>query len=222
MNGMAEVPTHEVPPSIGFLATMRIVWDVMSPRRRVQLFVTIAFMLLGAFAELITIGAMLLFLAIAANTGHLEKLPLLHSVLTRFSETFGGNMVAAAAVLLICTAVFAAVSWLLLKWVRQKFVYGVQLDLTLKVFGRVIRKRYDHLVRQNSSTVLAGFEKIYRISNGVIAHSAATARQDPAIMGRPTGWTLGPRSEARGGNRRYFYSTHTTDHHSKANVKYYS
>ena len=47
---------------------------------------------------------------------------------------------AAAGVILIVSAVTATLVRLLLAWVSQRFVYGLQQDLVMAVYGRVERE----------------------------------------------------------------------------------
>jgi hypothetical protein len=57
-----------------FLARVNRLLDAASPRRRLQLVATLFLRLAGAIAELVTIGAILPVLAVAARPGSLPRL----------------------------------------------------------------------------------------------------------------------------------------------------
>src|SRR4051812_47757692 len=56
-------------------------YRIMGVRRRLQLMSTIVFMMLGAIAELVTVGAVLPLLALAADPEYLENVPAAQSIL---------------------------------------------------------------------------------------------------------------------------------------------
>ena len=62
-------------PVQSMLATVRAFYRAMSPRRRRQFRLVFAIMLLGAFAEMVTIGAVLPFLALIADPARAARLP---------------------------------------------------------------------------------------------------------------------------------------------------
>ncbi|MGE5721304.1 MAG: ABC transporter ATP-binding protein, partial [Sphingomonadales bacterium] len=168
--------TEQAPDDrLSLAANMRVLLGVMGRRRRLQLAVTFVLMVLGAVAELVTIGAVLPLLAIAADPDWASRIPALRGFLEAVGIGRGANMIVAAALLLIGAAVAAAVLRLMLNWVTQKLVFGLQHDVTMRVYGRVIRQRYEQFVRQNSSVVLAGMEKVYFVTIGVIFPIIAAA-----------------------------------------------
>ena len=86
-------------------AQMRALLDAALPVRRVQLLVTFVLTLIGAFAELITLGAVLPVLAIAAHPEAMPTFPLIGPMLVRLSSALGAGPAATAASLLIVAAI---------------------------------------------------------------------------------------------------------------------
>ena len=95
---------------------------------------------MGAFAELLTIGAVLPFLAIAAGGDFGSRMPAVHSALSWIGIRPGDGMFASIAMLLVGAAIVSAGIRLALTWSTQKFVFGLQHDLTVRIFGRLIRQ----------------------------------------------------------------------------------
>ncbi|HYI40530.1 MAG TPA: ABC transporter ATP-binding protein [Allosphingosinicella sp.] len=143
-----------------FLALYRL----LSPARRRQLLLTLGLMLVGAAAEMVTIGAALPFLALVADPGSALVPPRLLEALT----AIGGSPVVGAALLLIAAAMAAAAVRLALTWGTQRFVMATGHDMAAEVFGRMLRQPYSEQVRRNSSVTLAAVEKVQGVVFGVL------------------------------------------------------
>lgn len=135
-------------------------WRSISSRRRRDFVVAMGVMLFGALAELMTIGAVLPFLAIVAEpTGASAYLDL-----PRIGQLLGPlmpkNIVVLAALLLVSAAILAAVIRLLLTWVTLRFVLTLSHDIGTAVFGRMMRQPYSYYATHNTSELLAGMDKV--------------------------------------------------------------
>jgi ABC-type multidrug transport system fused ATPase/permease subunit len=137
---------------------------LLSPARKRQLLLTLALMLLGAAAEMVTIGAALPFLALVADPNSALIPPRLLALLT----ALGGSAVVGAAFLLIAAALGAAAVRLALTWGSQRFVMATGHDMAAAVFGRMLRQPYAEQVRRNSSQTLAAVEKVQGVVFGLL------------------------------------------------------
>jgi ATP-binding cassette subfamily B protein len=137
---------------------------LLSPARRRQFVLTLLLMLLGAAAEMVTIGAALPFLALVADP-HSALVP---PRLLGFLDSIGGSPVVGAALLLIAAALGSAVVRLALTWGSQRFVMATGHDMAAAVFGRMLRQPYAEQVRRNSSTTLAAIEKVQGVVFGLL------------------------------------------------------
>ncbi|HEX8125075.1 MAG TPA: ABC transporter ATP-binding protein [Allosphingosinicella sp.] len=143
-----------------FIAFFRL----LSPARRRQFFLTLMLMLVGAAAEMVTIGAALPFLALVADPASALIPPRLLGFLT----AIGGSPVVGAALLLIVAALGAAGVRLALTWGTQRFVMATGHDMAAAVFGRMLRQPYSEQVRRNSSQTLAAIEKVQGVVFGML------------------------------------------------------
>ncbi len=137
---------------------------LLSPARRRQFVLTLGLMLLGAAAEMVTIGAALPFLALVADPNSVLVPPWLLGVL----RAIGGSPVVGAALLLIAAALAAAGVRLALTWGSQRFVMATGHDMAASVFGRMLRQPYAEQVRRNSSQTLAAVEKVQGVVFGLL------------------------------------------------------
>ncbi len=146
----------------------RLIATASSPRRA-QLALTILLTLAGAFAELVTIGAVLPVLAIAASPRPIATIPLLGSILTPLTALTNGSQILAAALLLVVSAVVATVIRLLLTWTSSQFAFGLMQDLVMTVFKRSLHQPYSWYVQQNSSAIVSSLDKISLVIFSVIS-----------------------------------------------------
>ena len=136
----------------------------MSPVRRRQLLLVLAVMLLGGFADLVTIGAVLPFLALLADPGRADQWPRL----AEFLAFAGGGPIVGASLLLASAAVVAALVKMWLTWLSERFVMDLGRDISTAMFGRMLRQPYLVHVRRNSSEILSGMEKIRTVIFGIL------------------------------------------------------
>jgi len=146
----------------GSVGVFRRLWRVLGARRRRQLGVTLAVMLAGAGAEMVTIGAVLPFLALLADPGS----PLVGARLVGVLERVGGSAAIGATLLLVAAALIGAGLRLLLAWRSQQLVNAVGHDLAAALFARELGLEYAEQVRRPSGRTVTAVHQVDR----VIAH----------------------------------------------------
>jgi ATP-binding cassette subfamily B protein len=145
---------------MGALLTL---FRLMTGRRRRQFLITLALMLLGAVAELGTIGAALPFLASLSGVPASGRFVRWISWLPARPDGVLGF-----ALVLITAAVVAAAVRLMLVWTTQRLVMGIGHDVATAIFSRMLRQPYAEFVRRNSSEVLGSLEKVRDIVGGML------------------------------------------------------
>ena len=146
------------------LAALRVLYRAMSPRRRKHLFLTMVLMLLGAAAEVVAIGAVIPFLIIIAG----PQAAVIPAGLRELLALAPGGAVVGAATLLGSAAVIAGGVRLLLLSSSQKLAFMWGGELSILAFGRMLRQPYPAYLDRNSSELLAGLEKVNRVSGAML------------------------------------------------------
>ena len=147
----AETTGGEVKVSLG----LKELYSHLTSTRRRQLHGVLAFMIVGAMAELATVGAVIPFLSLLAGYGGAVS-----AVPAQFSALLGSDPLTAAALLFSSVAVLAGALRLQLTWSMQDFAHGVANDLTVAIQRRILVQPYTFHVRQNSSKLLAALVKV--------------------------------------------------------------
>ena len=131
-------------------------WHHVSPRRRGQFWLLLGLMIVASFAEIISIGAVLPFLAVLTAPERIFQLPAAQP----FIRAVGMN--SASQLLLPFTVIFgfAALSSgglrLLLMWASTRLSFATGADMSISVYRRTLYQPYSVHVARNSSEIING------------------------------------------------------------------
>lgn len=151
------------------LQLLRDVYVQLTPRRRSQMLMVLLLMVVGAAAELFTMGAILPFLALLTQPDMAALPPVAARTLHRIADWWGVAPLLAASGLFAALAAVAAVLRLLLTWASSRFVFAVGADLGEEVYRRILQQPYSYHLQHNSSETLAGVGKVSILVMGFLA-----------------------------------------------------
>ena len=136
----------------------------LSPRRRWQLLLTSGLTLVGATAELATIGAVIPFVGVLLNvnsrsTSFLpQHLPVMSS----------GALTIAITVSFAALALSTACIRVAVLWITTRFVYALGEDISVKVFSDVLNKPLKYHLKHNSSEAVALINKSKQLTSNLV------------------------------------------------------
>lgn len=139
----------------------------VSPRRRWQLVGLSFLMLLSAAAEMASLGAVVPFLSLLADSGLAGK----YLWLDGLTQTLGASqesMAFYAALLFAIISLGAGFVRIVLMWVSLRFSFGLGADLGSEVYCSTLYRPYSWHVSHNSSEILAGVEKVNAVVYNII------------------------------------------------------
>jgi len=148
---------------------LKDVYRHLSPKRRLQLVLVLMLMLAGALAEVVTLGAVLPFLALLADPTLASAGPLAQQVLNGLGGLLGVSPLLAAAILFGGMAFVAAAVRLTLTWASHKFVFMVGADLGREIYSRILQQPYTYHLQHNSSETLAAMQKVNMLVMGTLS-----------------------------------------------------
>jgi ATP-binding cassette, subfamily B, bacterial PglK len=130
------------------------------PRRRIQLLLLLGLMLLGALAEVVSLGAIVPFLALLVDPAQALQKPLL-AWLRVFLVPGGAEDARWLFTLLFAaTAISAGLVRVALVYAIAKINFGIGHELGSEVYRRTLHQSYEVHVARNSSEVLGGLNKV--------------------------------------------------------------
>ncbi len=156
------------------LESLRRLYGHLSRRRRWQLLLVLALMLVGALAEVATLGAVLPFLALIADPGRAASFPALQWLFGVLGWDRPGEILVPATILFAAIALGAAVVRLVLAWVSQKVVYRIGNDLSSEIYRRTLYQSYSYHISKNTSEMIAAISKVQTVSWGVLMQMMQT------------------------------------------------
>lgn len=159
---MTDTPTLTTPQAL------RRMFDHIPERRRWQGVLILGMMLVGAAAELLTIGAVLPFLALIADPGAASKYPKLAWLLSVLGLQGRSESIAGVAAVFCVIAVAAAAIRIFLAWLTQKFVFRLGYDLGVALYERMLYQPYSFHVSQNSTRIISAINKVQMVVTGMM------------------------------------------------------
>ena len=126
-------------------------------------------MFIAAFAEIISIGAVVPFLGVITNPGLLFEHPLIMPLIDILELRSADQLILPITVLFILTAAVAGTIRLILLYATTRLSYGAGHDLSIKVYRQTLYQSYSVHVARNSSEVINGIiTKTSTVISGVL------------------------------------------------------
>ena len=143
-------------PTVGLPNLLSRLWYHLSQRRRRQFVLLIGLMLVSAFAEVASLGAVLPFLGILVAPEQVFNYPFVSDVAQGIGITSADQLVLPLTLAFGTIAVIAAAIRIFLIWVSTRLAFSAGADLGIEVYRRTLYQPYWVHASQNSSEVIAG------------------------------------------------------------------
>jgi ABC-type multidrug transport system fused ATPase/permease subunit len=125
-------------------------------------------MLVGAVAQLLTLGALLPFIAVLSDPARVASYPIVYDLFTMFGWSDASDIVIPVTMLFGVVTVVSGLILLYLAWMSQRFVFELGHDLSVGVFRRTLYQPYLYHVSKNSSDQIAAVNKVDAVVTGVL------------------------------------------------------
>jgi ABC-type multidrug transport system fused ATPase/permease subunit len=135
-------------------------YGFVSPQRRRHLHLLLALMVVGAVAELATLGSLLPFLSLLAGVDQPARIPSFTKVFAAAGATTPREEVWVAATLFAAIALLSAAVRLSLNWSTQMFSALLGHELSVDVQRRILVQPYTFHLTRNSSQAVAAMDKV--------------------------------------------------------------
>ena len=141
-------------------SALRELFGLLSPARRRALAPLMALMLAGALAEVVTIGALLPFLAVIAGPQGAPALPGMAPLLGLLGAAEPDRAVYLLTGLFALAALAAAGLRLVLLWQSSSFVNDTAYELAVRLYANALHEPYIYHTQRNSSDIVAAINKV--------------------------------------------------------------
>ena len=141
-------------PPMTIAQLMRRLIARMSPRRKRQFALLLVLMVLASFAELLSIGAVLPFLAALTQPAIVFRNPWAHKALDFVCVTTDSQLTTLLTAIFVLATVFACIVRSALLWSSTRLSFAFGSDLSNTLYRSVLGQPYSVHVARNSSEVV--------------------------------------------------------------------
>jgi ABC-type multidrug transport system fused ATPase/permease subunit len=144
---------------------LRRLWRNFSQRRRGQFGLLLILMILASFAEILSIGTVLPFLAILTDPLRFFEHPSAQPVIRAMGLTSSEKLLLPLTLAFGLAAIIAGVMRILLLWASTRLSYAAGADLSNSIYRRTLYQPYAVHVARNSSEIVDGISS--KTSNAI-------------------------------------------------------
>jgi ATP-binding cassette, subfamily B, bacterial PglK len=144
-------------------------WAHISVRRRWQFLMLLVLTMFSSFAEVVSLSAVLPFIAVITQPDKLFNFPLITDIAHKLGIEKGADLVIPLTILFIVASVLSAVIRIFLVWSSISIAKFTGADISLVVFRRTLYQPYSTHVARSSSEVLSGLTQKVGAAVGVIS-----------------------------------------------------
>ncbi len=155
-------------------ADFRTLFRSVTTRRRRQLILLFGLMLLGAVAEIVSLGAVIPFLGILSDPELAIQQPFVSKLVDLLGLAAGNELRFQLTVLFSATAIIAGLVRFALIFVTAHVNCGMVHELGSEVYRRTLYQNYDIHVQRNSSEIVGAIEKLDVIAWATLSLLTAT------------------------------------------------
>jgi ABC-type multidrug transport system fused ATPase/permease subunit len=131
-------------------------WNHISPRRRGQFALLLVLMVLSSIAEILSIGAILPFLAILTDPVRVFTDPSAQGIVKALGFTEANQLLMPLTFTFAIAALFAGAMRLALLWFNTRLSFAAGADLSISIYRRTLFQPYSVHVARNSSEIVNG------------------------------------------------------------------
>jgi len=148
---------------------IRCLWVSLSRRRQRQFLALLALMLLSTFAEVVSLGAVLPFLAALTAPEQVLSYPQIANLAHALGITSPSQLVLPLTICFGLAALLAGSIRMILLFASTRVAYASASDLSVEVYRRTLYQPYHVHLRRNSSQVISSVTyKVNEVAFGVL------------------------------------------------------
>ena len=148
-------------------------WFHISARRRQQFGLLLILMVIASFAEILSIGAVLPFLAALTDPSRLFSQPSAQPFIVALGLKSPEQLLLPVTVVFSLAAIAAGATRLMLLWSSTRLSFATGADLSSNIYQRTLYQPYDVHIGRNSSTVISGINNKVAVSVNVLSQVLA-------------------------------------------------
>ena len=126
----------------GFIYLINKLWSHFSKRRKKQFSFLLVLMLIASFAEVLSLGAVLPFLAAIADPSYVYTHKYAQPFVQMFEINNPNQIILPITILFICAVIFSGFIRILLIYVMTRLSYAIGADISFEIYNRTLYQNY--------------------------------------------------------------------------------
>lgn len=149
---------------------LKRLWRHLSKRRRQQFLLLLVLMIIASFAEILSIGAVLPFLATLTAPESVMSNPLAQPFIKMLSINEASELLLPMTVIFSVSILLAATIRLSMIWANTRLSFAAGADVSLDIYRRTLHQPYRVHISRNSSEIIDGitFKSNSMIYNAIL------------------------------------------------------
>lgn len=148
------LPTSALTQDLSLRFLLGQLWNQLSRRRRRQLASALVLMLLNSLTEVVSLAAVIPFLAVLTNPDNVWNYPFVKQCAYLLSIDSASGLLLPITVLFVFAAINAGAIRLLTVWINGRLAAVIGSDLSCEIYKRTLYQPYTVQVRRNSSILI--------------------------------------------------------------------
>jgi ABC-type multidrug transport system fused ATPase/permease subunit len=151
------------------IGLIRTLWSSLTNRRKRHLALLLFFMLASSAVEVISLGAVVPFLAAISSPDVFFNSPLVQPIKGYFKLLRSQDLISFLTVVFAAATIFSAAVRIVLLWIQTRVGHAIGCDLSTELFRRALYQPYStHLSRNSSEVISASSIKVNQLVYEVV------------------------------------------------------
>jgi len=131
-------------------------WPHLDRRRRWQIGALCLLILVSSFAELVSLGAVMPFLAVMVAPERVFESAATQPIIQALDITSAQSLLLPLACIFALASLTSAAIRMLLLWVMTRLAFAIGADISFSIYNRALHQPYATHVARNSSETISG------------------------------------------------------------------
>jgi ABC-type multidrug transport system fused ATPase/permease subunit len=142
------------------LNLIKNLWCYIGKKRRSQFYLILILTILAAFAETLSLGALLPFLGVLISPEKVFNSEYINPIALYFGISSPASLVLPLTIFFLSAIIFASLVRIIQLWATTKVTFACGSDLSTRLYSSILHKPYIDLLSLNSSEIISGVMKV--------------------------------------------------------------
>ena len=139
-----------------FIKISIILWHESSKKRRIQLILMFALMMISAVLEVVNLGMVLPFLGVLSTPDLVFTHPMMQQPINYFQIESPEQLIAPLTILFISVVLISGMIRVLYLFVSTRLSIAIGSEFSLKINKKILQQPYEVHISRNSSEIIDG------------------------------------------------------------------